>query len=105
MGKEEKSNGDLESVYVTYWNRLQHSLFLSFLLLASVATTGFLIISFVSGHVSYFFLPQFFLQQKQEFILLVRLSKQISIISTTMYGIRMKLFKKQAYTSYFWEVH
>ncbi|CAG7819624.1 unnamed protein product, partial [Allacma fusca] len=49
MSKEEKTV-DLESVYVTYWNRLQHSLFLSFLLLASAATTAFLIIAFLSGH-------------------------------------------------------
>lgn len=49
MGKEDI---DLESVYVTYWERLQHSLFLSFLLVAAAATTAFIIIALAAGHVS-----------------------------------------------------
>ncbi len=44
---------DLETVYVTYWNRLQHSVFLSFLLFASAVTTAFLLTALVSGHVSW----------------------------------------------------
>ncbi|OXA61499.1 Adenylate cyclase type 2 [Folsomia candida] len=47
MGKDET---DLDSVYVTYWERLQHSLFLSFLLAAICATTTFLILAFAVGH-------------------------------------------------------
>lgn len=51
MASDEKAV-DLESVYVTYWNRLQHSVFLSFLLLASSVTTAFLVIAALAGHVS-----------------------------------------------------
>ena len=48
---------DLETVYVTYWNRLQHSVFLSFLLLASSVTTAFLVIAVLSGsgYVSFYY--------------------------------------------------
>lgn len=51
MGKDET---DLEGVYVTYWERLQHSLFLSFLGVAVCATTTFLIVALAVGHVSDF---------------------------------------------------
>jgi len=52
--KMNKEDRDLESVYVSYWERLQHSLFLSFLLVATAATTTFLGVALAYGHVSLF---------------------------------------------------